>query len=357
MISLLLALSSANAASVTLKVANPVAVDLPNDVHFLGVAHRNLPADPEKHPAIAAEAEHSSEVPGGDLEAADTAVHEAFLLLADSGRFDVVEIGGMEERDRTGVFGDVLPPGEVVALCGKHEVEALLVLEGLDTSVDEKGKDTVITGQDVFEARQLIEGRALWRTYLCDGTMVDEDLIETGQLRFEDRSSDVDPEKAWENLPEPSVNMKRIGPTAGKLEARRLAPSWATVKRTWMPGGSPELKEAGAAIKADDWVKGIQIWGDVFDSSEAKVKGKAALNLAVAAERSGDMGLAREWLALAAEHWGGGAVTDYQAVLERRWAANEKVTRMDSTSMSERPETPDAEAALAIPAEKAASGE
>ncbi|MCA9569966.1 MAG: hypothetical protein KC656_19105, partial [Myxococcales bacterium] len=122
-----------------------------------------------------------------------------------------------------------------------------------------------------------------------------------------------------------------------------------------IPGGSDALKEAAALVKDDDWARAIERWGEAYEASGGKVKGEAALNLAVASERSGDLSLARQWVGLAKAAWEGGPVVKYASELERRWNVNEKVATRTSRALEEGVTESAADLPLALPARRETS--
>lgn len=259
---LLLSLN-ASAATLSLDLPSPVLVDLPG-VHVLGVGHREAPAD-EEHPEIADEAELSAEEPGLDEALAAESVERLAERLAASRRFDVLELGALPTPARRGWLARPLLPADVGSLCAANEVDALVLLDGLDHGLLPEDGDRV-------------QVRTGWRVYRCEGGV--SSFVELSEVDGADQVRDVALERA-ETL------------------AGRMNPTFTTVERTWFPGGSARLKAAGELAKNDDWASAISAWSTLYDEGSDKERGRAAFDLAVAAERSGDVRLAHAWLELA----------------------------------------------------------
>jgi hypothetical protein len=77
---------------------------------------------------------------------------------------------------------------------------------------------------------------------------------------------------------------------ASAFEATRHIAPWATtVSRRWFAGGGPEVAEGAKLARAGDWVGAEKAWKKGKKTTEGDTKGRVAFNLAVAAERRGDI--------------------------------------------------------------------
>lgn len=303
MLTLFLSYSSALAASLVLEVPSDVAVDLPG-VHVLGVGHRQLPAT-DAHPGIADEAGLSGELPELDERVVDELLERAAERLAGSRRFDVVELGAVPTPDRRGWLAQPLLPTDVSALCAANEVEGLVLLDGFDHSIVEQEDDGPQT-----------EVRTAWRVYRCgDGF-----------------SSFVTSNRSDDDLSEALVRDTGLAKTDAVVD--RLAPTFTTVARTWFPGGSARLKAAGKLVRSGDWGPAIAAWRAIFDDGSEKERGRAAFDLAVAAERSGDVDLALRWAELAAPFLPESVSAPYIEELRARGAAPAKPSRGETPTLA-----------------------
>jgi hypothetical protein len=76
--------------------------------------------------------------------------------------------------------------------------------------------------------------------------------------------------------------------------ARHIAPWLATAERRWYASGAPEVV-AGARLARDgDWTGAERAWRKGRKTAEGDGKGRVLFNLAVAAERRGDIATALE---------------------------------------------------------------
>ncbi len=74
--------------------------------------------------------------------------------------------------------------------------------------------------------------------------------------------------------------------------ARHIAPWSTSVERTWYSAGGAEVKAGAKLAKADDWTGAEKAWRQGRKTAEGEAKGRVIYDLAVAAERRGDIAAA-----------------------------------------------------------------
>ena len=68
-----------------------------------------------------------------------------------------------------------------------------------------------------------------------------------------------------------------------------ISPRQVSTEREYFKGGSKDIRAGSKAAKADHWKQAENAWERALKDDSAKVRGKAQLNLAVAAEHEGDI--------------------------------------------------------------------
>lgn len=88
---------------------------------------------------------------------------------------------------------------------------------------------------------------------------------------------------------------------AGTLLVKRLIPSWETAQRSYVTGGSVNMRDAAVYIREDNWTEAIKLWEREYKSAKGKKKFYAAYNLALGYEMTDQLRTASEWAEKARE--------------------------------------------------------
>jgi hypothetical protein len=224
------------------------------------------------------------------------------------------------------LFDKPLTWKEAQAICAGSDCNGIVALEAFDSDgyttittsehtekVD--GKDKVVT---TYEATRETVIHASWRLYDIDKKQIADDLQEdvyTSVTSYEDATEDG----ARSGLPNDNETVHLAGYATGETYARRIAPNFITVTRTYYAKGHPELKSGKSLAKSDQWEQASAHWTDLFKATnDPKLKGKAAYNVALAAEVMGDLEAAKKWQGKAVRHLSKPRVVSYGAVLSGR---------------------------------------
>lgn len=73
-----------------------------------------------------------------------------------------------------------------------------------------------------------------------------------------------------------------------QLPVSHITPLWETVERYYFKGGSINMRDASVALRENDWDLARQSWEAEYNSKKGKAKMRAALNLALYYEMTGD---------------------------------------------------------------------
>lgn len=318
-------LLSSCTSSISLEVLQPARINIHQDIKKLLLVNRYRP---EKGKGFLnfLEGLFSGEGIGEDRRGAEESLSGLTNALAGSPRF-IINRPGVELRGRgLGSFPPPLTIAEVQNMCQRYGGDALVTIEAFDSdsrieySRDErtrKNKEGVKETYYVTIADASINIRVGWRLYdgqrgtLIDEAMMSDRLFFTGEGRNE--------QAARNNLPSRELVIRDIGALMGDGYARRIAPTYIRVSRSWYTKGSDAMKQARDRAKADQWEEARVIWERIIDNaSKDKTRGRAAFNMGLYYELIGDLESARQWAQEAAGKYGLGNGRNYARTLARR---------------------------------------
>lgn len=130
----------------------------------------------------------------------------------------------------------------------------------------------------------------------------------------------LDYKKVIETLPTPEEAAKLAASEIGKKYAEKLVPHWTSVQRFFFVPSGKDLKQAANYAEALQWDEAMKIWEQYAGSTNRKVAGQAAFNMALGCEMNGRYELAMEWLAFAEKTYPIKEIAGYRAILQRRIA-------------------------------------
>lgn len=83
---------------------------------------------------------------------------------------------------------------------------------------------------------------------------------------------------------------------AGEIPVKQLLPTWKTVERAYVSGGSVNMRDAAIYIKENDWENAAKLWEKEYHSRKGKKQFYAAYNLALAYEMQDSLKTALDWI-------------------------------------------------------------
>lgn len=90
---------------------------------------------------------------------------------------------------------------------------------------------------------------------------------------------------------------------ASSVLCNKIVPYWQTVSRIYFNGGCVEMRDAGVYVNEGDWDSARGLWTQVYNRQKKGVtKFRAAYNIALSYEMTGDMENAEEWLKKASDY-------------------------------------------------------
>lgn len=320
--------------TISLTVLEPSLITSPPNIHALAVVDRSRPANVGEHVLGTIEGVLTGEAIGADNYGRTQAIQGASQALRDSPRFDAVAPYTPPRDMETSLFDRELSWEVATRICREATCQGIVALESFnsDSTVDvvarresykdRQGNDATRT---VFDAERRTEVHTAWRYYdVLHRQMLDFARDIEGVYTFTESAPTR--ERALRQLPPQGDGVGLAGAIAGQRFATRIAPTYVRVSRSYYSRGSDGLKQARNRVRANDWDGAVDEWFALYEaSSEPKVRGRAAFNLAVANEVFGDLDVAVEWAMEAAVILGNARARTYRGVLEGRRARNARV--------------------------------
>ena len=104
----------------------------------------------------------------------------------------------------------------------------------------------------------------------------------------------------------------------GQLFTRSVAPYWIAVERFFFVPSGKDFKKAADYAEAMQWDEAMKIWTQYAGSTNRKIAGQSAFNMALVCEVNGDYELALEWLTYAEKQYNIREINGYRTILQRR---------------------------------------
>lgn len=359
-----LALLSACAPSIHVEVLRPADVALPAEIETLAVLDRSGPRNTGQAVLGTLEGLATGEGIMEDREAATHATEAVVQVLSSSPRFDVVVPSVSRKDAESNLWDRTLSWKAARRITRKSGADALVALEAFDsdssTSVGTRVEEsTSSSGNKVREIVHVAEREtrvvSAWRVYWPTQELLLDDLRDYQSVRtWEEEGSTRD--EALGRLPSRRDSVYEMGWVAGDSYARRIAPSYVWVRRVYYGGGSPAMKEAKRHVKAGDWQGATEIWLQVVETDDRKLRGKAEMNLALAHEVGGDLEVALEWARQAAVDLANGKSRRYVTTLELRLMDQRRLEEQLAPAAPEPGQPGAADGPAAVPAQPSQDG-
>lgn len=248
---------------------------------------------------------------GGDL--GPVALRALEQRLAQSPRFEVVDsrssqsayLGLVPSSTRSGAaLSAKVARGE----CRATSSSGLVALESLEaTSAWSYGSQTktvtnTVTVQEqgssestsydvesqvmVYQASVEVEVTMAFTVYDCGGKVIDSRQVWNSATSSAQGPSPGDAKAA---VSDPYASASDLTTGLAAYYADLIAPHFVVVERSYYRHGSPELAEGGSALEAGDWGRAVDLWTMALDSENWKTRARAGFDVALLAERDGDL--------------------------------------------------------------------
>jgi hypothetical protein len=319
----------------SLEVLQPAAFAVPDHVSSLATVNRSRPV---KKFGNVIEGIFTGETIGQDKSGARRATEGLTHSLTQTPRF-TVKYTGIEMIGKGSYgFPEPLPWSVVDSICKMYGTDALVSIEKFDSNIrrnmtsqerQSKDKDGNVKTWTEYDAEMHAQVKLGWRLYdLINRVIIDEfEVWEELGWHGDGRSES----EANGELPGQIVAVDDVSYAAGQKYGMRIAPTWVRVNRSFYNKGKGELKSdmkmATRYAKMDRFKEAAEIWGPIAEhSTDPKMAGKAAYNMALAAEWEGKLDLAYEWAKKAYTEYGNSRARSYMETLQFRMHEQEVVS-------------------------------
>jgi len=325
----MLLVPSCKMGQVNMQVLEPADVTLPAHVQKFILADRTRPEKGNGQQALnILEGILTGEGIFQDKWASEDCLEGLRQKLTMTPRFSVT-VAALDTALKGTGRRQVKPPldwATVAKLVGNDTSAALVVLEAFDSNTNlfnevvqttQRGPDGANIQVPEYRAHGKIQVYCVWRTYdLKTRTIADQFTQESWQ-QFDGSGKTLS--EAESRLPSRSDMVGRAGVHAGQEYGHRISPQWVWVAREYYRKGSPEMKQAARLVRFSNWKAAADIWNKLSTSSDPKVARRASMNMALAAEQTGDIDLALQWAERAVQMGDRRAPRYVQILQQRKW--------------------------------------
>ncbi|MDX1905886.1 MAG: DUF6340 family protein [Bacteroidia bacterium] len=329
-------LGSACTRSVSLQVLQPAAFAVPGHIQTLATVNRSRP---ENKVGSVLEGLVTGEAVGQDRSGARRATEGLSEALTRTPRFKVV-FTGIEMKGRgPNQFPEPLPWSVVDSICRRYGADGLAVIEKFDSNTlnsstttqrkkkDNEGKEVVYTE---YSAELRTRVKLGWRLYDPQQRVI-LDEFDVWEERDWDATG-LSAEEATRRLPAQTFTVDETSYYAGIKYGMRIAPTWIQVSRSYYPKAKGDeslmaaMAEADRLARVDRWSEAARIWKPIAeDPANPKAAGRAACNMALAAEWEGRLDIALSWAEKAWRDYGSKQGRGYAQLLSQRITEQERV--------------------------------
>lgn len=315
-------------SSTSLTVLQPAQFKVPEHIAKVAVVDRSKPSNGWLN---VLEGFFTGEAIGQDRRSREEAVQGLTSALTRTPRFTVVSTGIEMTGSKAGVnLPTPMDWTEVERICSQYGANAVAAIESFDSDnavntrrVEEKKKDKngkVYT--DIrYDALQRTGVRIGWRLYDPKNRIVIDEFVTDDYL---ERSSSGNTERdAVGRLPSQVSVTRDVAWNVGLEYGARIAPTYVQVSRQYYKkakGFKEGMQQAARYARGNSWERAMEIWKSIEAKAgeNRKAAGRAAYNMAVAAEKSGNLDIALEWAKKAWNDYGNKKARQYIYLIQQR---------------------------------------
>jgi hypothetical protein len=311
---------------VSVSFVEPADIGLPADVETVLVVNRSLPRNAGESILNAGESLATNEGFDADYGTSLVALDALASVLGETDRFEVLQLNIDGKRVDTSLFDKPLDARTAIKLCKRHDCDAVIALDALDTDTINRVIGEKVAGEPPsFTGTADASIGATFRVYDGDtGAVLDTSKV------HRHTSAETTSERRDEAMAVFGRNgqlQNHLARTVGNTYGERISPHIVSVQRGWYAVGSPELRKAALFAKADNWDRAARIWTKILDSEDAHDIAKARHNLAVHNELQGNLKKARNLASRAERTLSRPKTQGYSLAISERIADAEELER------------------------------
>lgn len=329
LITLLAGLVSGCMPSTSMQVLQPAQMTVPEHINTLALVDRSKPSNGWLN---VLEGLFSGEAISQDRRSRQEAMTGLTDALTRTPRFKVKNTGIEMTGSKAG--GNMPRPlewSEVEQICKDYQVDAVVALESFDSDnstntsrrlrkrKDKNGKEYTET---TYDARLRSAVRIGWRTYDPKRKIIFDEYVTEDFL--ERQASGNTERRALDNLPSQVSVTRDVAFNVGIEYGARIAPIYVTVSRSYYgkaKGYKTLMQQAARHFEGRNYEMATNMWKKVIAQAEKdnkKAAGRAAYNMAVAAEVKGNLDIALDWAKRAWTDYGNKRARQYIYTIEQR---------------------------------------
>ncbi len=282
-----------------------------------------------------------------DTSVSDGAADSMVEALTESPRLRVVASAGARQS-LAGVSvkrGEPLPADTVRKIAQASKVSGVVALDRVEQAEDLAFEHAVETttriertrpadcpnckpretevqvDQPVVVAHRTVTVNTGWQIYAADGSLV---TSWTSDATAAADGKGGDESEARTNAGSPEALGRDAAEAAGFAAARHISPWETTATRRYFRCGNGDIRAGHKLARQGDWKGAAKLWRAARKTGSARAKARATLNLAVAAEKRGDVARASELASEAARLLEKGWVKKYAKQKKKRKKASER---------------------------------
>lgn len=318
----------------TLTITEPAPVSLPGNVKSVGIVNRAKSAENMK------KLNKADEILTLELQKVDsTSSLQAIAglnaeLLKNNNFNNVVLLPNIKLTNSVpNTFSPVISKNEVQNICNKNNLNALFVLEYLDTDSKINYAATPATINVAGVAVKAVETMATvnsalligWRIYNASG---DELFDEYGVVKnVTSTGRGINPMTALNAVMGHKTSVEKSAYAVGQEYAWSLLPYNIRVSRDYFVRGTDKFKIAMRRARAGNWDGAAELWAAELNNPDMKVAGRAHYNMAISNEINGNLDKAIEFAEKSYTDYNNKLALDYLNVLKNRRARNNELQR------------------------------
>ena len=315
--------------STTLRVLQPAQMTVPDHINTLAIVDRSKPSNGWLN---VLEGMFSGEAIGQDRRSRQEAVNGLTNALTRTPRFQVKNTGiEMTGTKAGGRMPQPLDWSEIEKICKDYGTDAVVAIESFDSDnststsshttkrKDKKGNQYTEVS---YNSKQRTSVRIGWRTYdpkrkiIFDEYVTDDYLERTGSGKTERRALDA--------LPSQIDVTRDVAFNVGIEYGARIAPLYVNISRSYYSkakGYKAQMKKAARYFDSRKMDQATNEWKKIIAQAGTKNKkaaGRAAFNMAVASEVSGNLEIALDWAQRAWNEYGNKQARAYIHTIKQR---------------------------------------
>ncbi|HLP10371.1 MAG TPA: DUF6340 family protein [Flavobacteriales bacterium] len=232
----------------------------------------------------------TGETPGGDKNAARECIRGLQESLSKALNYKSTSVVPVVYYGSAG--GNIPAPlswKTVDSLCAANNADMLVVLEYFDSNA---GISRSITNPGVPPVNSAntnnVSIKTVWRTYKASTRTIIDDFTGNSNAGYNNWRSPY----FIQNRSERYNNTMSGGYWAGIDYGFRISEQWVLEGRRYFKGGNGTLRYASKLARFGQWDEANAIWEEQAKSMSPKVRARALHNMAVYAERKGDLNTA-----------------------------------------------------------------